>query len=52
MKVQEVMCRSVECCRADDDLNRAAQLMWENDCGVVPVVDESGFLVGDRKSVV
>jgi CBS domain-containing protein len=46
MKVQEVMSRSVECCRIDDDLNRPAQLMWENDFGVVPVVDEGGFLVG------
>src|SRR5262249_20138270 len=24
----------------EDNLNRAAQIMWENNCGAVPVVDE------------
>lgn len=26
-------------CRGEDTLSRAAQLMWEHDCGCVPVVD-------------
>ncbi len=38
MKVEQLMTRNVETCRADDRLNRAAQIMWERDCGVVPVV--------------
>ncbi len=42
MKVHEVMSRDVKTCRASDDLNRAAQIMWEGDCGVVPVVDGEG----------
>jgi CBS domain-containing protein len=29
-----------------DSLNRAAQIMWENDCGCVPVVDPSHVPIG------
>jgi CBS domain-containing protein len=32
--------------KADDTLNFAAQLMWEHDCGVAPVVKENGRLCG------
>jgi CBS domain-containing protein len=38
MKVEQLMTRNVETCRSTDTLNRAAQIMWEHDCGVVPVV--------------
>jgi CBS-domain-containing membrane protein len=27
-------------------MNRAAQIMWENDCGCVPVIDAEGNVVG------
>lgn len=33
-------------CRVGDDLNAAAALMWDHDCGAVPVVDDEGRLVG------
>jgi CBS domain-containing protein len=46
MKVRELMATDVRACFPDDTLNRAAQLMWENDCGVVPVVDEEMRVVG------
>ena len=46
MRVQEAMSRDVKACRADDALNRAAQLMWEHDIGFVPVVEESGRVLG------
>jgi len=46
MKVEQLMSRTVRTCRATETLNRAAQLMWENDCGCVPVVDEDGRAVG------
>jgi CBS domain-containing protein len=48
MKVQEIMTRSVRVCRPDDMLNVAAQLMWEHDCGCVPVVstDGDGKIIG------
>jgi CBS domain-containing protein len=39
MKIKDVMTRDVSTCRADDSTSHAARLMWENDCGVVPVVD-------------
>jgi CBS domain-containing protein len=33
------MTKDVATCGPDDPLNRAAQLMWERDCGFVPVVE-------------
>ncbi len=46
MKVQDLMTRNVSVCRTDDSLSRAAQLMWECDCGSIPVVDASGSVCG------
>ncbi|HTF90243.1 MAG TPA: CBS domain-containing protein [Planctomycetota bacterium] len=46
MKVKEVMVGTVVTCSANDDLNRPAQIMWENDCGIVPVVEGDDALVG------
>jgi CBS domain-containing protein len=45
MKVSEVMSRNVRTCCATDTLNDAAQAMWENDCGAVPIVDSNGKLI-------
>jgi CBS domain-containing protein len=36
-RVEQLMSRSVATCRPDDRLSRAAQIMWERDCGVVPI---------------
>jgi len=41
MQVNEIMTREVQSCRPDDSLERAAQLMWDHDCGCVPVCDSS-----------
>ena len=46
MKVAELMTKDVCTCSPDDTLSRAAQLMWEHDCGAVPVVDGEGRTVG------
>jgi CBS domain-containing protein len=46
MKVEETMTREVKVCAPSDVLNRAAQLMWENDCGCVPVVEGDSNVVG------
>jgi CBS domain-containing protein len=46
MKVEDVMTRDVKWCRIDDTLNSAARIMWENDCGCVPIVDEDGRVAG------
>ena len=46
MRVEQLMNQPVLTCRRTDSLNRAAQLMWDNDCGVLPVVDDRGLLAG------
>ncbi len=46
MKIEDLMTRDVRDCSADDSLATAAQIMWENDCGAVPVTDADGRVVG------
>jgi CBS domain-containing protein len=46
MKVQDAMTRNVATCNQGDALNRAAQLMWECDCGGIPVLDDKGTVSG------
>jgi CBS domain-containing protein len=36
------MKKNVRCCPSGSSLNDAAQIMWERDCGFVPVVDADG----------
>ncbi|MFO0576253.1 MAG: CBS domain-containing protein [Polyangia bacterium] len=45
MQVKQVMSHPVVTCHVEDPINRAAQLMWEHDCGAVPVVDDLGRAV-------
>ena len=47
MKVKSIMQRDVAACGADDPMHVAANLMWDRDCGFVPVVErETGRLAG------
>lgn len=46
MNVAELMTQPVKTCSTHDTLERAVQIMWENDCGAVPVVDDEGHTVG------
>lgn len=46
MIVAEMMSQDVRCCRPTDTLSAAAQIMWERDCGAVPVADGDGRVVG------
>ncbi len=46
MNIEMIMKRDAKACSENDTLNRAAQLMWENACGCVPVVDNDGRPVG------
>lgn len=46
MKVKEVMSTNPKACTLTDTLSAAAGLMWENDCGILPVVAEGGKVVG------
>jgi CBS domain-containing protein len=38
MKAQDLMTARPVCCTPEDPVQRAAQLMADNDCGVIPVV--------------
>ena len=42
MKVEQLMTCDVKVCTDADMLNRAAQLMWETDCGCIPVIHANG----------
>jgi CBS domain-containing protein len=48
MKIEHIMKHDVTVCAENDNLNTAAHLMWENDCGCVPVIsaDGNGTIVG------
>lgn len=41
MNVEQIMTKDVATCCPDDTLNEAARLMWERDCGFVPVAEPS-----------
>ena len=46
MYLNEVMNQPVVVCPENATLDHAARLMWEQDCGIMPVIDEEGRLVG------
>lgn len=46
MKVSELMTTGVRTCWTNEPLDRAAKLMWESDCGSLPVLDQNGRVVG------
>jgi CBS domain-containing protein len=46
MKIQEIMTRDVKVCRPETNLAEAVKLMWERDCGVLPVVKSDGKVSG------
>ena len=46
MRVDKVMTADAVSCRSSDTLAHAAQLMWDHDCGCVPIVDEELRVVG------
>jgi CBS domain-containing protein len=47
MTVKDLMTSNVRSCNADTDLATAATIMWNDDCGIVPVVkNDNGEVVG------
>jgi CBS domain-containing protein len=46
MKVQDLMTTNAITCSPETNLATAAGLMWENDCGLLPVTDEDGKVIG------
>lgn len=45
-RVADLMTREVHAVGVDETVDRAARIMWEHDCGSVPVVDAGGHVVG------
>src|SRR5690606_8688971 len=45
-RADHIMSKPVQCCGTDDPLSRAAQLMWEHDCGAVTVLGPGDAVVG------
>jgi len=46
MKAFEIMNTKMVTCQSDDNVGRAAQLMWEQGCGCLPVLDARRRVVG------
>jgi len=46
MVIRDIMSSPVVTCPATSTLDHAARLMWEFDCGVVPVLNDQGRMIG------
>lgn len=46
MKVKEIMTTNAVACTPTNNLAEAASLMWDNDCGILPVVSRGGKVIG------
>lgn len=46
MKIASLVHRDVKWCSIHDNLDYAAELMWDHDIGCLPVVDEQSHVVG------
>jgi len=46
MKIQELMTSQVEACRPTTDLAAVSMTMWRQDCGIVPVIDDTRRVLG------
>src|SRR5215467_653129 len=46
MKVRDLMTTNAVSCRPDTNLAAVGALMWEHDCGLIPVVDDTERVSG------
>ena len=46
MELNTVMTANPACCKQDTPLRQVAQMMADNDCGMIPVVDQQDMPVG------
>ncbi len=46
MKVKKIMTKDVGTCHASESLAKAVSIMWQRDCGIVPVVSDSNSVMG------
>lgn len=46
MKIKDLMTKNLNVCDAQTSLSSAAMVMWDGDCGILPVVDEREKVIG------
>jgi CBS domain-containing protein len=46
MKVKDLMTKNLNVCDGQTTLSSAAIMMWDGDCGILPVVDEREKIIG------
>ncbi len=46
MNVDEIMTKDVQCCGPDTNLAAAAKMMWDSDCGALPILNMQGRVLG------
>lgn len=46
MKVQDLMTRAVATCHPWTNLSEVAMMMWNHDCGLIPVLSDQGTVTG------
>ncbi|MGB9334729.1 MAG: CBS domain-containing protein [Candidatus Acidiferrales bacterium] len=46
MKVKDVMMRTPASCRSDTNLGAAAEIMWNRDCGMLPILNPENKVIG------
>ena len=46
MQVKDIMTPNPQSCGVDNNLAEAAELLWTNNCGALPVLDEQGKPIG------
>lgn len=46
LRVQEVMQETVRYCNPDTNAASAAEIMWNNNCGCLPVVKDGKHVIG------
>jgi CBS domain-containing protein len=46
MKVKDVMTQSAVCCTSDTNAGAAVEILWNRNCGMLPVVGADGTLQG------
>lgn len=46
MRIQDLMTQGVQAATETDALSAVAKIMWDHDCGIVPIVDAEQHVVG------
>lgn len=46
MNISNVMSQEVKCCSAEMALDQVGMMMWEGDCGAIPIVDNTNRPIG------